>query len=164
MTTRTSVVALVLATLAVGAPAAATQLDTDERETSGAADLLPAALDLWFDRDAPPSIRVPRPATRRDTFRGGIVGSWELEHPEEPLARDATRIGVLVNGGGCSSGRYVRGRIVSPLVHYGREAITVTYFVRPLRGAQTCQGMPPTPAFLDLDEPVNGRRLRDGGD
>ena len=52
---------------------------------------------------------------------------------------------------------------MSPLVHYGRRAITVMYYGRPLRGAQTCPGHPPTPAFLVLDEPLGGRRLRDGG-
>lgn len=148
--------------LAVGAPAAATQLATAEREAPAAADLLPEAVSLWFARDAPRSTRVPRP-TSPEEHRGGVVASWRLEHPEDRLARDATRIGVLVQEQTCSSGRYAHGRIMSPLVHYGRRAITVTYYVRRLRGAQTCQGHPPTPAFLLLDEPLDGRRLRDGG-
>ncbi len=80
-----------------------------------------------------------------------------------PLPADATRVPVFVQEDECASGRDARGRILRPLVHYGRHTVTVTYFIRPLRGASTCQGVPPTPAVLVLDEPLGRRTLRDGG-
>ena len=80
-----------------------------------------------------------------------------------PPPPDATRIPVGVQEDECASGRDARGRILRPLVHYGRHTVTVTYFIRPARGGQTCQGVPPTRATLVLDEPLGDRRLRDGG-
>ncbi|HEX2086619.1 MAG TPA: hypothetical protein VHF89_13125 [Solirubrobacteraceae bacterium] len=89
--------------------------------------------------------------------------TWRRRQRREPPPADATRIPVLVQEDECASGRDARGRILPPLVHYGRRTVTVTYFVRPRSGAQNCQGVPPTPATLVLDEPLGGRSLRDGG-
>lgn len=59
-------------------------------------------------------------------------------------------------------GACATGRVLAPWVHYGEKRLTVTYFVRPREGAQTCPGNPPTPVTLRLDEPLGPRELVDG--
>jgi len=90
---------------------------------------------------------------------------WERDRSRAALTPQSTRVPVKVDESACTSGRGASGRILRPLVHYGRTAITVTYFIRPLSGeeAYTCQGVPGTPATLPLSEPLGNRRLRDGG-
>ena len=95
-----------------------------------------------------------------DAGRGATP--WRLRSPRTPIAPDATRIPIWVHPRFCHSGRDARGLVLSPLVHYGREAVTVTYFVRYPSGDQDCQGTPPTRVTLVLDEPLGNRRLRDG--
>lgn len=97
-------------------------------------------------------------------WHDGLEASgWERRRPQAPLDPAATRIPVFVHEDACASGREARGRVEPPLVHYGRGTLTVTYFIRPPTGGQTCQGNPPTRATLVLDEPVGDRVLRDGG-
>ncbi len=88
---------------------------------------------------------------------------WKLDKSRPSLTPQSRRIPLLVQEDRCASGRDARGRILRPLVHYGRTAVTVTYFIRPLGGVHTCQGVPPTPVTLPLSEPLAERRLRDGG-
>lgn len=88
---------------------------------------------------------------------------WKRDGSKGTLTPQARRIPLLVQEDQCTSGRDARGRILRPLVHYGRTTVTVTYFIRPLGGVNTCQGVPPTPVTLPLDEPLGNRRLRDGG-
>jgi hypothetical protein len=88
--------------------------------------------------------------------------TWWRRGNDTP-ASAATRIPVFVQEDACASGGTARNRILRPLVHYGHHTVTVTYFVRPVNGLATCQGVPPTRATLVLDEPLGGRRLRDGG-
>lgn len=95
--------------------------------------------------------------------RNGLEASgWTRRSRRRPVARDATRIAVHVHENDCASGRPATRRVLPPLVHYGRRAITVTYFIRPPTGGQNCPSNPPTPATLRLDEPVGDRVLRDG--
>lgn len=89
--------------------------------------------------------------------------TWRRASPRRKLPANTTRIPVLVQEDSCASGRDATGRVLAPWVHYGKRKVTVTYFIRPLDGAQTCQGVPATKAELVLEEPLNGRRLRDGG-
>jgi hypothetical protein len=96
-----------------------------------------------------------------DDGRG--ASSWRRRHPRAPLPPETTRIPIWVHPDFCNSGRDASGLILSPLVHYGPREVTVTYFVLEPGGAQTCQGTPPTRVVLVLDEPLGGRRLRDGG-
>lgn len=88
---------------------------------------------------------------------------WELDPPGATLTPEATRIPITLDPLDCSSGQDASGPVLSPRVHYGPAAVTVTYFVRPPEGAQTCPGNPLTHATLVLDEPLGGRALRDGG-
>jgi len=56
--------------------------------------------------------------------------------------------------------------VLAPWVHYGEKVVRVTYFIRPFVGDSpyvTCQGVPPTKVTLVLEEPLNGRALRDAG-
>lgn len=95
--------------------------------------------------------------------RGRSAVTWARKPGSPTLPPGTTRVPVLVQEDACANGRDARGRVLPPLVHYGRRAITVTYFVRPLAGNSTCQSVPPTPVTLVLGEPLNGRSLRDGG-
>lgn len=89
--------------------------------------------------------------------------TWRRAAPARELAPATTEIPVLVQEDSCASGRDASGRVVAPWVHYGKRAVTVTYFIRPLSSVLTCQGVPPTKATLQLEQPLDGRRLRDGG-
>jgi len=89
--------------------------------------------------------------------------TWRRAPPKREPSQEATEIPVLVQEDSCASGRDATGRVLPPWVHYDEATVTVTYFIRPLGGAQGCPGVPPTPATLVLDEPLNGRALRDGG-
>jgi hypothetical protein len=91
------------------------------------------------------------------------ASTWRLDPDFPPPASADRKVHVLVQEDNCASGRDAEGRILRPLAHYGPNAITLVYFIRPLEGAQTCQGVPPTPAVVRLAEPLGGRELRDGG-
>lgn len=69
--------------------------------------------------------------------------TWRRAFPKRKLSGETTRIPVLVEEDSCASGRDAAGRILAPRVHYGQTRVTVTYFIRPARGPQTCQGGPP---------------------
>ena len=101
---------------------------------------------------------------RLRTYEDGMSAvTWRRKDRESPLPPETTRIPVLVQEEDCASGRDASGRVLSPRVHYGRRAVTVTYFLQGLDGSQSCPSNPPTRATLVLDEPLAGRKLRDGG-
>ena len=94
-------------------------------------------------------------------WRDGLeADAWKVETQPAP---DARQVSVLVSENHCASGRDATGRILPPWVHYGEKAITVTFHVRPVEGGALCPGNPDTPFVLELDEPVGGRTLVDGG-
>lgn len=95
-------------------------------------------------------------------FYDGLQAVTWRRDPGGPVATRGTHIPLLVQEEDCASGQDARRRVLRPFVHYGRRAITVTYFIRPLSGYQTCQSVPPTDVTLILDEPLGSRRLRDG--
>jgi hypothetical protein len=100
---------------------------------------------------------------RPRAYRNGLEASTWRRDPDGPaVLPETTQLSLLVQEDDCASGRDASGRILRPLVHYGRTALTITYFIRPLKGFQTCQGVPPTPVILNLDESVGSRTLRDG--
>ena len=63
----------------------------------------------------------------------------------------------------CASGQSAQGRVVPPEVDYGDDAVIITVRVRQVDGGADCQGDPDTPYALDLEEPLRGRPLLDGG-
>lgn len=96
-------------------------------------------------------------------YRHGLSAvGWRVA-PNTTIPEDATEVPVLVQEENCSSGRVATGRIEAPWVFYGRRRIVVTYFVTPLKGAQTCQSSPPTATTLVLEEPRGERKIVDGG-
>ena len=101
-----------------------------------------------------------RPRWARDQLD---AATWRLDRDSPLPAKGDREIHVLVDEEDCASGQDARDRLLRPLAHYGRNAVTLTYFIRPLRGAQTCPSNPPTPATVVLDEPLGDRALRDGG-
>jgi len=86
---------------------------------------------------------------------------WELAPGERPTA-DSRRFDVVVTAQDCSSGQSPEGRIVPAAAIYQETSIIVIFGVRPLPGAQTCQGAPPATVTLELEEPLGDRRLLDG--
>lgn len=101
--------------------------------------------------------------TPRAYRNGRVAANWDRDPgPGKPPAT-ATRIAVLVQDDSCSSGDDATGRVLPPYVHYGPWAVSVSYYVRPPRGVQTCQSSPPTRMTLVLDEPLGNRELKDLG-
>lgn len=94
-------------------------------------------------------------------FEGLETARWELA-PGQQLTPDSRTFEVLVTEQGCSSGQGPEGRIVPAAAIYLETSITVIFAVRPLPGAQTCQGAPPASVTLELDEPLGDRQLLDG--
>lgn len=101
---------------------------------------------------------------RPRAYRNGLVAAeWDRDPAAGVPPPTATRIAVLVQDDACSSGRDATGRILPPYVHYGPKAVGVSYYVKPPKGIQTCQGSPSTRMTLVLDQPLGNRRLRDLG-
>lgn len=120
--------------------------------------------DMTFERNRRRWVWAGSGGCEPRAYHDGLeANTWRLDPAGQAPSPQSTQIPVLVQEDACAGGRDARGRVLSPLVHYGQTAITVTYLIRPLKGPQTCQGVPPTPVTLILDEPVGNRPLRDGG-
>jgi hypothetical protein len=83
---------------------------------------------------------------------------WRLENTAA-VAPASTKIPVLVMESACASGQFATGRIVTSIA-YSPDAVTIDIRVRPLGGAQTCQGVT-TPYVVTLREPLGTRQLKD---
>jgi hypothetical protein len=92
------------------------------------------------------------------------AASWWLD----PAAAEPTAASVAIHGLirelACASGQSPEGRIQGPLIELTESAVTVTFGVRHLRGAQDCQGNPAFPVTFELPDPLGGRPLLDGND
>lgn len=79
------------------------------------------------------------------------------------LHAKATEVTVEVIEIGCSGGRDIDGLIEGPYVEERDGQLRVLYGVEPLdtSGSVTCEGNPPTPTTLELDEPLGDRELVD---
>ncbi len=95
-------------------------------------------------------------------YHYGLEGSKWFLPARTKLAPSTRRVRLLVQEDNCASGHDARGRVLPPIIRYGTRAITVTYFIRPAGGNQTCQGVPPTPVTLILKQPLGHRALLDG--
>jgi hypothetical protein len=87
---------------------------------------------------------------------------WGLA-PDTEIDPDTTEFVAMVTEAACASGQSSEGRVVGPDVSYTEDAVTVTFAVRPLSGAQECPGNPATRVAVRLDEPLGARVLLDGG-
>jgi len=97
-------------------------------------------------------------------YRSGLVASeWDWDPGGGRAQPTATHIAVLVHPDFCNSGRDASGRVLPPYVYYGTTWVGVSYYVRPPKGLHKCQGTPPTPMTLVLDEPLGNRKLKDLG-
>jgi hypothetical protein len=91
------------------------------------------------------------------------VADWWIDPAAQPIGPDDRVIPALVLEHACASGQTAEGRILPPSFEYRAEEVVVTITVRSLEGGRTCQGHPPTPYTLELDEPLGDRSLVDGG-
>ncbi|MFW7413886.1 hypothetical protein [Demequina sp. SO4-18] len=82
--------------------------------------------------------------------------------PANPPTADTTELHLLVTEVGCNSGRPADGRIELVSHTETAAAVTVTLGVEPESGDQTCQGNPPTPFVVTLEEPLGDREVIDG--
>jgi hypothetical protein len=89
------------------------------------------------------------------------AATWTLD-PSVPYSAGATEIHVLVEEWSCDGGQTAKGRI-GQNVQYRVDAVVVTLAVRLPSGPQTCQGNPPTPYVVHVDQPAGARNLDDGG-
>ncbi|MDP9225021.1 MAG: hypothetical protein M3P18_14475 [Actinomycetota bacterium] len=83
--------------------------------------------------------------------------------PAAEIGPDTTEFTAWVTERACAGGQSSADRITGPDTQVSAEAIVVTFGVRPLTGAQDCQGNPPTPVIVRLPEPLGARMLLDGG-
>ncbi|MBT2229824.1 hypothetical protein [Nonomuraea sp. NEAU-A123] len=93
---------------------------------------------------------------------GGLRVADVTLDPVVPPGRDARKIRVLVTERGCASGQRADGRVRLIDIEPTATEIRLVIGVEPRSGnAQTCQGNPPTPFTVELDEPLGGRVLID---
>ncbi|MEX2619129.1 MAG: hypothetical protein WD250_02810 [Egibacteraceae bacterium] len=106
-----------------------------------------------------PSVPAEQPAPAPDQAE---VAQWA---PDNPTALDpsTTAIDVTVYESACASGQAATRRVAEPDITYGDQEVVVTIRVIPSPGDQSCPANPPTPFTVELDEPLDGRALLDGG-
>lgn len=87
------------------------------------------------------------------------VVRWTLD--QNPPSLDVAELQLLGHERRCAGGQSAEGRISYELVETSEEVKVVVKIV-PRSGLQTCQGVPPTPIVVPLDQPLGERRLVDG--
>jgi len=87
--------------------------------------------------------------------------TWRLDPASTPDAT-ATSVSVLALETACAGGRAPEGRLLSPVVLYSADAVTIAITVRKRPGDQDCQGNPEVPVVVQLAEPLGSRHLFDG--
>ncbi|TDD67288.1 hypothetical protein E1262_19530 [Jiangella aurantiaca] len=91
---------------------------------------------------------------------GLVLAEWWLRTTPGP---DATSVTIQVQEEGCSGGMSPADRLAEAIVEYRADAVVITARIEPLPdGAYTCQGSPPAPLTVQLDEPLGDRQLLDG--
>ena len=105
---------------------------------------------------------IPPPADEVDGRLGSA--SWWLDPTAANPTEDTVTIHALVLEEACASGKTPAGRIEPPMMDFSETAVTVTIGIRRVPGNQDCQGNEPFPLTFELDEPLAGRTLFDGGE
>ena len=96
-------------------------------------------------------------------FPAGVArADWSLDPAFPPLDATTRDLHLLAVETACASGRSPQGRIASPLVLDGLQAITVVLAVQSLPGPQDCVGNPPVKVLVQLPSALGGRSLLDG--
>ncbi|GIH76424.1 hypothetical protein Plo01_28530 [Planobispora longispora] len=83
--------------------------------------------------------------------------------PAVPPGVEARKVHVLVTERGCASGKRADGRVRLAGIEQTPAEVRLVIGVEPLasEGVRTCQGNPPTPFTVELDEPLGDRALID---
>jgi len=81
--------------------------------------------------------------------------------PAFALTPDATALHFLVTERACNSGQTAEGRVELVEKAEFEDAVEVYLAIRPADGPADCQGNPPTPFVVELDEPLGDRRISD---
>jgi hypothetical protein len=90
--------------------------------------------------------------------------TWALDRAFPTPKAGSSELHILVWEQACSSGTPSTGRMSAPVIQYADTTVTITIGVRPLSGAQDCQGITRgTPDLVQLSEPLGTRTLLDGG-
>ena len=113
--------------------------------------------------DSGTAVATLAPPTAEIDGRLGAASWWLDPAFPKPTGDDVT-IHAMVLEEACASGKTPAGRIEPPMMDFSDTAVTVTIGIRPLPGDQDCQGNAPFPLTFDLDEPLAGRTLLDGGE
>lgn len=92
---------------------------------------------------------------------GTTTGSWSLDPAHRRPRPTDTVLHVLVQESSCSSGQPPGDRVRPARIRYNADSITMTFFVDDISG--DCQGAPPSPIRVVLEEPIRDRGLFDGG-
>lgn len=97
-------------------------------------------------------------------FPTGLArAEWSLDPAFPPPDATTRDLHLLAVETACASGRSPQGRIASPLVLDGLQAITVVLAVQSLPAPQDCVGNPPVSVLVQLPSVLGARSLLDGG-
>lgn len=98
--------------------------------------------------------------------RTAEAAEWDVDPDAPPSPRDRV-LHLLLSERACTSGADPRPRLEEPQIEYGKDVVTISLFVRhiqaPRRVAFTCPGVPAVPIEVELEEPIGGRELLNGG-
>lgn len=103
----------------------------------------------WLASSARSPLGEPQPAT------------WRLM-PVVPVARDTTKLNLMITEQDCDYGVRPESAVDAPQVEYRPEAVVVTVSVRTFPG--TCPGDENSFRVVTLEQPLGDRQLIDGGD
>ena len=102
------------------------------------------------------------PSVRIDETLGGATWTLDADDKSE-IDAETEDFDALVTEMACASGQSSEDRLSEPRIVVEDDAITITFGVTPLEGAQDCQGNPASEVRVDLPEPLGDREFRDGG-
>ena len=162
-------------------PASSTAGSTDDadprsRATAGACSARPARAALRRPRPEGGEARGLRRHDPQPQRRLAGRGLGRM-HAHRPHRRDARRrdvalalrrgrdrrrtedFDVLVTEAACASGQSSEDRLSEPRIVVEADAITITFGVTPLEGAQDCQGNPASEVRVELPEPLGRPRI-----
>lgn len=92
-----------------------------------------------------------------------LAGEWWLDPAFPAPQPDDVTVRAIVRERACASGRSPVGRVLDPIVVYGREEIQVTIPIRRRPGPNDCAGDVNIAYLIELDEPIGDRALLDAG-